>query len=171
MFKWRNISLYALFTLQWGGHGRLPDLYDTAESSSGLPRAERNASVKLKNRWKKPGDKTDIPALGGTGIDNVNVPIVSSFMTSAQVMNRYAVYNLSSAQVANTDFIRCRQVSLSYDFEGKWMEQVGIDYLQLKASMTNPFMWVSDKKWDGLDPETQDWPTRRVTSFSLRLIF
>ena len=171
MLKWRNLSLYALFTLQWGGHGRLPDLYDTAEFSSGLPRAERNASVKLKDRWKKPGDKTDIPALGGTGIDNVNVPIVSSFMTSAQVMNRYEVYNLSNAQVANTDFIRCRQVSLSYDFEGKWMEQVGIDYLQLKASMTNPFMWVSDKKWDGLDPETQDWPTRRVTSFSLQLIF
>ena len=51
------------------------------------------------------------------------------------------------------------------------MSRVGLSYLQLKASMTNPFMWVSDKKWDGLDPETGDWPTRRVTSVSLQVMF
>lgn len=37
--------------------------------------------------------------------------------------------------------------------------------------MTNPFMWVSDSKWDGLDPETGNWPARRVTSLSLQVMF
>ncbi len=81
------------------------------------------------------------------------------------------MYNNSDIRVANTDFIRCRSLSLSYDFTGKWLNKMGLSYLSMKASMTNPFMWVSDKKWDGLDPETGNWPARRVTSLSLQVRF
>ena len=27
MFKYKNLSLYALFAVQWGGHNRLPNIY------------------------------------------------------------------------------------------------------------------------------------------------
>ena len=81
------------------------------------------------------------------------------------------MYNQSNVRVANTDFIRCRQLSLSYDFEGEWKENIGIRHMSVNASMSNPFMWVSDKKWDGLDPETGNWPARRITSLSLHVIF
>ena len=172
MFKWRNISLYALFAIQWGGHSRLPNLYETSNGADGLLKPEQNASRRLNDRWKQPGDETDIPSLPGTGLDDVYIPGVKNpELPYIQGGNRYDLYNLSNARVATTDCIRCRQLSLSYDFKGDWMSRVGLSYLQLKASMTNPFMWVSDKKWDGLDPETGDWPTRRVTSVSLQVMF
>ena len=168
---YKNISFYALFAVQWGGHGRLPNLYEPNNGLDGLPGAEQNASKKLMNRWKKPGDRTDIPSLPGTGKETVVVPMVKSNETRATLGNRYDLYNYSNARVANTDFIRCRQLSLSYEFKGADLKRLGVDYLRLKVSMANPFMWVSDKKWDGLDPETGNWPTRRVTSFSLQVMF
>ena len=165
LFKYRQFSLYALFAVQWGGHDRLPDLY----SGDGLPRSEQNVSRKLQDRWKKTGDKTTIPSL--PLIDNEWISVPATQTSNRMNKSRYAMYNQSDVRVANTDFIRCRSLSLSYNFKGEWLQQTGINYLQVKASMTNPFMWVSDKKWDGLDPETGDWPSRRVTSLSLQVIF
>lgn len=37
--------------------------------------------------------------------------------------------------------------------------------------MTNPFLWARDKKWKGIDPETGNWPTRRITSLSIQAMF
>ena len=47
MIKYKSFSLYALFTIQWGGHARLPELYTGATSTQpGLPRPEQNVSRK-----------------------------------------------------------------------------------------------------------------------------
>ena len=166
MFKYKQFSLYALFTVQWGGHGRLPNLYT---SNLNPPKPEQNVSKKLMNRWKRPGDKSLIPSLPGTGNELITLPLTAT--SPAYRAYIYDMYNYSDVRVANTDFIRCRSISLAYEFDGDWLKQVGINYLQLKASMTNPFMWVSDSKWDGLDPETGNWPARRVTSLSLQVMF
>lgn len=171
MFKWRNISLYALFAVQWGGHDRLPDIFNMDNGQNGFIRVEQNVSTKLKNRWRQPGDVTDIPSIPGTGYENARIPAISNENIAASYKDRYELYNLSNVRVANTDFIRCRSLSLSYDFDRKWVERLGIGYLSVNMSMTNPFMWVSDKKWEGLDPETGNWPTRRTTSFSIQLMF
>lgn len=178
MFKFKQFSLYALFAIQWGGYDRLPDLYSaTGVPGAGLPLPMENVSKKLINRWKKPGDNTLIPSLPGidsrsqsNSIEYVAIPAtkISSYSSKE---NCYKMYNLSDARVANTDFIRCRSLSLAYNFTGDWLEKTGLAFLQLKASMTNPFMWVADKKWDGLDPETGNWPTRRVTSLSVQVVF
>ena len=171
MLKYKQFSLYALFAVQFGGHDRLPDFYASSLSTgSGLPGPEKNVSRKLMNRWRNPGDDTQIPALpGGEGTEYVRLPVTQTSTSSLQ--NCYVMYNNSDIRVANTDFIRCRSLSLSYDFTGKWLNKMGLSYLSMKASMTNPFMWVSDKKWDGLDPETGNWPARRVTSLSLQVRF
>ena len=172
MIKYKSFSLYALFTIQWGGHARLPELYTGATSTQpGLPRPEQNVSRKLRHRWKKSGDEqfTNIPSLPGTGNETIMLPATA---TSTSVStNLYYMYNLSDVRVANTDFIRCRSISLAYEFKQPWLERFFIRRMQVKASMTNPFSWVSDKKWDGLDPETGNWPTRRVTSLSLQVSF
>ena len=167
MFKYRNWSLYALFNVQWGGHARLPKLYDT-DSNYGIPTPEQNVSRDLAKRWRKAGDKTDIPSIP-TSKAYINLPTTATVASSERRL--YDMYNNSDLRVANTDFIRCRSLSLSYDFEQKWLSRIGAQRLLLKASMTNPFMWVSDSKWNGLDPETGDWPTRRVTSLSLQVMF
>ena len=62
MFKYKNWSLYALFNVQWGGHARLPKLYDT-DSNYGIPTPEQNVSRDLARRWRKAGDKTNIPSI------------------------------------------------------------------------------------------------------------
>ena len=169
MFKYKRISLYALFAIQWGGHKRLPELYPSVGSQGGLPKPEQNVSKKLIDRWKNAGDKTLVPSLPGTGYESVKIPATQVSFGYSE--NRYLLYNRSDIRVANTDFIRCRLISLAYDFNREWLKRIGVNYLQVKASMTNPFMWVSDKKWDGLDPETGNWPARRETSLSLQLIF
>ena len=105
----------------------------------------------------------------GTGNETILLPATA---TSTSVStNLYYMYNLSDARVANTDFIRCRSISFAYEFRQPWLERFFIQRMQVKASMTNPFLWVSDKKWDGLDPETGNWPTRRVISLSLQVSF
>ena len=174
MFKYKNITLYALFAVQWGGHNRLPNLYEATTSKDGLPLPHQNASKKLLKRWKKVGDKTNIPSLPSIGsrTDIISFPentVLAANYRSGE--NSYVMYNQSDARVANTDFIRCRSLSLAYNFGEKALSSIGLSHLQLKLSMTNPFIWVSDKKWDGLDPETGNWPTRRVTSFFVQVMF
>lgn len=51
------------------------------------------------------------------------------------------------------------------------MDKLFLKRLQVKASMSNPFVWAFDKKWDGLDPETGSWPARKVISISLQAAF
>ena len=171
MVKYKRLSLYALFTVQWGGHRRLPNLYPATSDYAGLPRPEQNVSRKLMNRWKKAGDEsyTNIPSLPGLGDEQIKLPATST--SSSYPENRYVMYNQSNIRVANTDMIRCRSISLSYDFNENLIKCLGMQRLSVKASMTNPFMWVSDRKWDGLDPETGNWPARRVTSLSLQVMF
>lgn len=171
-FKYKRLALYALFAIQWGGNRRLPKLYPNATSlDPGLPRPEQNVSRKLGKRWKKQGDEayTNIPSLPGIGGESQKLPATET--ATSTITTTYSMYNYSNIRIANTDFVRCRSLSLSYEFNEKWLKQIHVNRLLLKASMTNPFMWVRDKKWDGLDPETGDWPTRRTTSLSLQVMF
>lgn len=171
MMKYKHLSLSVLFAVQWGGHRRLPNLYPAENGiGSGLPRPEQNVSRKLMNRWKQSGDDTIYPTLpSSTQKETIYLPETKT--STEQRMSCYVMYNLSDIRVANTDFIRCRSLSLSYEVTGQWMKKIGLGYMQVQASMANPFMWVSDKKWDGLDPETGDWPARRTTSLSLQVMF
>ena len=160
-FKYKRLALYALFAIQWGGNRRLPKLYPNATSSDpGLPRPEQNVSRKLGKRWKKQGDEayTNIPSLPGIGGESQKLPATET--ATSTITTTYSMYNYSNIRIANTDFVRCRSLSLSYEFNEKWLKQIHVNRLLLKASMTNPFMWVRDKKWDGLDPETGDWQGR-----------
>lgn len=173
MFKYRAFTLYALFAVQWGGHDRLPKLYPNAVTYAwaGLPTPETNVSRKWANRWRKSGDEkhTNIPSLPGRGKTSVTLPYVNEKYQGREYT--YVMYDQSDLRVANTDFIRCRSLSLAYEFGDELLKSLFVKRVQLKLSMTNPFMWVSDKKWDGLDPETGNWPARRVTSLSLQVAF
>ena len=172
MFKYRRLSLYVLFALQWGGHKRLPALYPAATFVKyGITAPEQNVPRMLKKRWRVPGDemKTNIPSFPGVGMTEASLPETETSYSSR--INPYYQYDYSDLRVANTDFIKCRSISLSYEISEKLLKTIHAKYASLKLSMTNPFMWVSDKKWEGLDPETGNWPTRRVTSFSLQITF
>ena len=105
----------------------------------------------------------------GLGNEKIDIPVTTE--STSTLENLYHLYNLSDQLVANTDFIRCRSLSLAYELNPQWLKRLYIQRMQVKASMTNPFIWVFDKKWDGLDPETGNWPARRITSLSIQIAF
>lgn len=169
MLKYKNISLYALFAVQWGGHNRIPALYNTG-SNYGIPTPEQNLNRDLLDRWRAPGDelKTIYPSIP-TSTAYVNLPATA--VTESTEARLYDMYNNSDVRVAKTDFVRCRQLALSYEFNQKTVARLGMSRLALKLSMMNPFCIVFDKKWNGIDPETGNWPTRRTYSLSIQTSF
>ena len=80
-------------------------------------------------------------------------------MTNAQVTRDnylktlYNAYNYSTARVAKGDFIRMKEISLSYDFPKSWLEPLKLSDLSLKLQATNLFLIYADDKLNGQDPE------------------
>ena len=65
----------------------------------------------------------------------------------------YNAYNYSTARIAKGDFIRLKEVSLSYDFPQKWVKALKMNSLSLKVQGTNLALLYADKKLNGQDPE------------------
>ena len=65
----------------------------------------------------------------------------------------YNAYNYSTERIAKGDFIRLKEISLSYDFPSKWLSAIKFTNLQLKIQATNLCLLYADKKLNGQDPE------------------
>ena len=50
-------------------------------------------------------------------------------------MSPYTMYNQSDLRVADTDFIRCRQISLQYDLPDAWVNKIGVRRASVNASL------------------------------------
>jgi len=71
----------------------------------------------------------------------------------------------------SADFIRIKDISLSYDFPGALIKKSGIDKLRLFVTGRNLFTFT---KWDGLDPELslqRSFPLQKEFVFGLNLAF
>ena len=152
--------------MSFGAQTFLPDFFATA----GAPRPEQNAPRYLFKRWRKPGDEkiTNIPSIPAGNPNEMSIQLpVEGYVA----MSPYAMYNQSDLRVADTDFIRCRQISLQYDLPDAWVNKIGVRRASVNASLSNPFFIAFDKAWEGRDPETANWPARRTVSCSLTLNF
>ena len=167
--RYKRLSFTMQFAMQFGGQDRLPELY--TGTLKGVPGPQENVSRQLKKRWRKAGDQTNIPAVpnynSASSFGYVTLPVLSG--TSS--MTPYAMYSQSDLRVADTDLIRCRQISLTYSVGESILKALHLKYASISWSMSNPFMIAFDKAWKGLDPETKDWPARRTTSLSLNVTF
>ena len=86
----------------------------------------------------------------------VGFSVVSSVWQNRQDTNlrkAYSAYNYSTERIARGDFIRMKEISLSYDFPRKWIEKIKLNSLSLKAQATNLFLIYADSKLNGQDPE------------------
>lgn len=124
-------------------------------------------SKSFKNRWALPGDEnyTSVPAVADTrtGVDY-------------DLARGYNAYNYSHDRIAKGDFIRMKEISLTYDFPSKWIEQIKLKKLQLKFQASNPFLIYSDSKLNGQDPEFVNsggvaTPMPKQFTFTLRFGF
>ena len=170
--RYRNFHLRAAFAISLGAQGWLPSYY----AASGMPRPEVNVPRYMFDRWREPGDElyTDIPAIPGGNMsqDGLYMDLYYGDDGSSSIRSSiYQMYNQSTARIASTDFIRCRSISLQYDVPKEFINKIGMINAYVTATLTNPFVIAFDKRWEGRDPETMSWPTRRTFSISLNLSF
>jgi hypothetical protein len=122
----------------------------------------------MKNRWVVPGDEayTDIPAIASTRqYMNWGGNIISV---------AYSSYNYSTVRIAKGDFIRLKEVSLTYDLPAKALKALRLTNASVKLSTTNLCLLYADKKLNGQDPEFFNSggvaaPTPKQFTLTLRL--
>ena len=138
-FKYKGFTLNLFVTYAFGNVVRLDPSFRASYSDLfAMPK-------EFKNRWTVAGDEkfTDIPAL-------VDRRIIQE---DNHISYAFNAYNRSTARVAKGDFIRMKEISLSYDFPKKWIAPLKLNNLSLKLQATNLFLIYADKKLNGQDPE------------------
>ena len=141
--SWKGLKLNVFFTYSFGNVLRLDNLCPVYSSDY----SDLTASMKeMKNRWMVPGDEniTTIPA----------IPTVRQMREINALNNAYSAYNYSTERVAKGDFIRLKELSLTYDLPKKVFEgQNAVSSFGVKVSATNLWLAYADKKLNGRDPE------------------
>ncbi len=138
-FSWKGLHLNVFMTYSFGNKLRLSADYSYAYSDlSALPKD-------IKNRWVVPGDEayTDIPAIASR-----RQVYADNYLSRA-----YNAYNYSTARVAKGDFIRLKEISLTYDLPKSLISHLRITNCSVKLAATNMFLLYSDSKLNGQDPE------------------
>ena len=143
MFSYKGFKLNVYITYSFGNVIRLdPAFRASYDDLSSMPR-------EFRNRWTVPGDeaKTDIPVIASAW-QNRYYSTTGGYLSYA-----YNAYNMSTARIAKGDFVRMKELSLSYDFGKKVTDRLHIGTLGLKLQATNLFLLYSDSKLNGQDPE------------------
>ncbi len=137
--RWKNFNLNIFFTYAFGSVVRLDPVFSSSYSDlTAMPR-------EFMDRWVQPGDEktTDIPAIASR----------RQVYNNKYLSQGYNAYNYSDARVAKGDFIRLKEVSLTYDFPKSWTRALRINTASLKLAATDLWLCYSDKKLHGQDPE------------------
>ncbi len=139
ILKWKNFRLNIFVTYSMGNVVRLDPVF--ASSYSDLDAMPRE----FRNRWVQSGDESS------TGIPVILTArqVVADYYTSTL----YSAYNYSTGRIAKGDFIRMKELSLSYDLPKEWASALHVGDISLKLQATNLFLIYSDKKLGGNDPE------------------
>ena len=147
--RWKDFSLSTNFSLLLGAKKRLPSPY-TGFPNGGLnvPKELDNLSKDLNDRWKKPGDekKTIIPGvvIPGQNYSQVLPDNGSDYWIS--------MWEQSDVMVVDASFLRCNQLSLSWNVNREWCKKMGLKTLSVNAGVSNLFV-IASKKFNGFDPE------------------
>lgn len=138
-FRYKNFNFNFFLTYSWGNVVRLDPVFkDSYTDLTAMPR-------EFKNRWTVPGDER-----------YTNVPVIASarqVKNDRELETAYNAYNYSTARIAKGDFIRLKEVSLTYNFDEKVLKTLKLSNMSLKLQATNLFLLYADKKLNGQDPE------------------
>ncbi len=138
-FEWKGFRLNVFITGSFGNVVRLDPVFDNHYSDLDSMPKEFN------NRWAVPGDE-----------NITTIPVIASRMQNnnySHLEYAYNAYNYSTERIASGDFIRLKEVSLSYDLPKKWAQAINCNSLGLKLQATNLCLLYADKKLNGQDPE------------------
>ena len=139
--SWGTLSLDVFITYAGGNVVRLDPVFSSAYSDlSALPR-------EFKNRWMVSGDEavTTIPTIASRNqVDRYG---------SYTMRTAYNAFNYSTERIATGDFIRLKELALTYTLPENWLKKVFIGRASIKLAATNPTLIYADKKLNGQDPE------------------
>ena len=142
-FEWKGFKLNVFITGSFGNVVRLDRFFrSTYNDLTSFPR-------EFANRWTVPGDeaRTTIPVISSTAQRNRYAN------ENASLTYAYNAYNYSTERIAKGDFIRLKEISLSYDLPRKWAEAIRCNNMSLKLQATNLCLLYADSKLNGQDPE------------------
>jgi hypothetical protein len=97
------------------------------------------------NRWVVPGDE-----------DITNIPVIldqNTISTSNSLDVAYSAYNNSTIRVANGDYVRLKNIRLSYAIPQSILQKYGIANATFGVEGQNLFLLYADKALKGQDPE------------------
>lgn len=160
VFRLKDFVLNVFITYSGGNVVRLNPVFRNRYSDlDAMPR-------EFINRWTKSGDEkyTDVPVIADKRA-NQQDPYLSY---------AYNAYNYSTERIAKGDFIRMKEISLTYNFPQKLIKNWHISDLSLKLQGTNLFLIYADRKLNGQDPEFFNsggvaTPSPRQFTLTLRL--
>lgn len=138
-FKFKRFTLNVFMTYSFGNVIRLDPVFKNSYSDlSSMPK-------EFKNRWVVPGDE-----------NTTTVPVIASRWQNKKYTSlsyAYNAYNYSTERIASGDFIRMKEISLSYELPSKIVKAMKMNSMSLKLQATNLFLVYADKKLNGQDPE------------------
>lgn len=139
IFRYKGFTLNVFMTYSFGNVVRLDPIFSNAYSDlTAMPR-------EFKDRYINPGDEL-----------RTTIPVIASARQNNEIQylsKAYNAYNYSTERIAKGDFIRMKEVSLTYDFPKSIASKLRMSGLSLKLQATNPFLIYSDKALHGQDPE------------------
>lgn len=146
--SWKGITLSAQFS--WIGKRYMFNNDRFFEESNGLYSVYNQSKRMLYDRWKQPGDVTDIPRYGIT----------------PQMDSRF---------IENASFMRLKNLMVSYNLPQSWLKKTRFfNNVRLYAQGQNLLTWTG---FSGLDPESSSnmykaqYPMARQFSFGVDMAF
>ncbi len=139
IFQYKGFRLNLFITYSMGNVVRLNPVFSSEYSElTAMPR-------EFRNRWRIAGDEkyTDIPTIASARM----------VQNDYKLAYAYNAYNYSTARIAKGDFIRMKEISLTYDFPQTIVRKLHLSNLALRIQATNLFLIYADKKLNGQDPE------------------
>ena len=140
--KGGKVALNVYITYSGGNKVRLDPVFRSGYSDlTSLPR-------EYKNRWMTAGDEkvTNIPVIASRNqLDRYG---------STDLSTGYNAYNYSTARVAKGDFVRMKEIAITYSLPNDVVRKSRVlSSASLKLSGTNLFLIYADDALNGQDPE------------------
>ncbi len=136
---YKNWNLNIFLTYAFGNVVRLDPVFSsTYDDLKATP-------LEFNNRWVTFGNEA-----------KTNVPVIASREQAYKILHlnyAYSAYNYSTARIAKGDFIRLKEIALSYDFPENLAKSLFVNSLSLKLQASNLLLLYADKRLNGQDPE------------------
>ena len=121
---WKGLSLSIFLQGSYGN-----DVFNASRIETEGMFDGKNQSTRVLDRWRIPGQITDVPK---AGFDLRN----------------------SSYFVEDGSYLRVKEISLGYDLANNWLHKYGISRMRPFITATNLFTLT---KYSGMDPEVNQW--------------